>query len=165
MRGVPRDHLPQPVHPSAGSAEKSPWVVSIIAGRNVSSEPASKDSARGVALHMRRSLANLMLAAILSTVALPLAVALQSSQIPACCLPSGKHRCRQNPTGPGFNNKNDECPYASLVVATEVKAVRAAKFDLAALMVVGYFSLASIQPGCRIAPGQLSARGPPISVL
>jgi len=76
---------------------------------------------------VRRLLANLALAAMLSIVALPLAVALQSSQTPACCLPSGKHHCRQSPTGPGFKSKNDECPYASLVVATEVKAVRAAK--------------------------------------
>jgi len=115
----------------------------------------------GVALHMRRLLANLALAAILSTVALPLALALQSSQIRACCLPSGKHRCRQSPTGQGFNNKNDECPYASPLVATEVKAVHAAKFDLAALTVVGYLGSVSVQPGYRIAPGKLSARGPP----
>jgi len=114
---------------------------------------------------MRRLLANLALTAILSTFALPLAVALQSSQIPSCCLPSGKHHCRQNPTGPGFNSKNDECPYASLAVAIEVKAVHPAKFDLAALTVVGYFDSVSVQPGYRIAPGELSARGPPISVL
>jgi hypothetical protein len=114
---------------------------------------------------MRRLLANLALVAILSTFALPLAVALQSSQIPACCLPSGKHHCRQSPTGPGFNRKNDECPYASLVVATEVKAVRAAKFDLAATTVIDYFGLVSVQPGYRIALGELSARGPPISFL
>src|ERR1700693_429190 len=43
-----------------------------IAGRNVFSEPASKHSARGAVLHMRRLLANLAPAAIFSALVVPI---------------------------------------------------------------------------------------------
>jgi hypothetical protein len=114
---------------------------------------------------MRRLIAHLALAAILSSFLSPLAVALHSSGTPACCLPGGKHHCRQTPTGPGFKSQNDNCPYATLAITTEVKAVRVAKFGLAAPAVVGYFGVVAVRGGYRFIASELSARGPPRSFL
>jgi hypothetical protein len=112
---------------------------------------------------MRRLIAHLALAALFSSLLSPLAVALQNSGTPACCLPGGKHHCRQTPTGPGFRTQTDKCPYASLVVATELKAARVAKFDLAAPTVAGYFEPVVVQAGYRIIASEFSARAPPLS--
>ena len=114
---------------------------------------------------MRRLLANIALAAILSAFALPLAVALQSSQIPACCLPGGKHHCKQTPTGQGFNGPTDKCPYASLAMAIEVRAVAAAQFALAEPEIIGYLGRITARSGYRFADRELSARGPPVPRL
>ena len=114
---------------------------------------------------MRRVIAHLALAAILSSLLSPLAVAFQSSGIPACCLPGGKHHCRQSSTGPGFKSQNEKCPYASLGVATAVNAVHVAKFDLAAPAVIGHFRLVAVQVEYRFTAGELCARGPPLSFL
>jgi hypothetical protein len=114
---------------------------------------------------MRRLLAHLALAAIFSSFLSPLAVALQNSGTPTCCLPGGKHHCRQTPTGPGFKSQNDKCPYASLAIATEVKAVSAAKFDLAAPDDVRYSATIAPRSGFQFAARELAARGPPTFFL
>src|SRR5580704_4628611 len=114
---------------------------------------------------MRCLIAHLALAAIFSSLLSPLAIALQNSGTPACCLPGGKHHCRQTPTGPGFNRQNDKCPYASLAIATEVKALSAAKFDLAAPCDFRYFAPIAARSGSRLAARELSARGPPTPSL
>jgi hypothetical protein len=114
---------------------------------------------------MRRLLAHLALAAIFSSLLSPLAIALQSSGTPACCLPGGKHHCRQTPTGAGFNRQNEKCPYASLAIATEAKAVSTTKFDLAAPEDFSYFAPIAARSGHRLAARKLSARGPPAPSL
>lgn len=114
---------------------------------------------------MRRLLAHLALGAIFSSLLWPLALALQSSGTPACCLPGGKHHCRQSPTGPGFKGQNEKCPYATLAIATAVKAVRVAKFDLAAPAVIGHLGLVAVRTGYRFIASGLSARGPPLCFL
>ena len=114
---------------------------------------------------MRRVLANLALAAILSTFVLPLAAAFKIEATPACCLPGGKHHCNQSRTGPGFKNQNDKCPSHSQVVATAVTAIGLAKFDLAGPGISGRFRQVAAQAGHRIAARELSARGPPSSFL
>lgn len=114
---------------------------------------------------MRRLLANLALAAILSTFILPLLVAFEIEATPACCLPGGKHHCNQGRNGPGFKNQNDKCPYHSQVVATAVTAIGSAQFDLAGPDVRGRFRQVAAQAGHRIPARELSARGPPMSLL
>jgi hypothetical protein len=114
---------------------------------------------------MRRVIAHVALAAIIGSLLSPLAVALQNSGTPACCLPGGKHHCRQSSSGTGFKSQNDKCPYASLGMATEVKAVHEAKFDLAAPAVISHFGPVAVQVEYRFTAGELSARGPPLSSL
>jgi hypothetical protein len=133
--------------------------------RNASERSASKVTVRGVVHLMRRLLAHLALAAIVGPLLGPLALALQTSGTPACCLPGGKHHCRQAPTGQGFNSPTDKCPYASLAMATQVKAVAAAQIGLAEPEVIGYFRPITARPGYRFADRELSARGPPVPRL
>ena len=114
---------------------------------------------------MRSFLANLALAAILSTFILPLAAAFEIAATPGCCLPGGKHHCNQSPTGPGFKTQNDKCPYRSQIVATGATAIGSAKFDLAELDVSGHFGQIAAQVGHPFGGRELSARGPPISFL
>jgi hypothetical protein len=115
---------------------------------------------------MKRLLANLALTAILSGFALPLAVALQLSQVPACCLPGGKHHCKQAPSGAGLKDKNETCPFAPPALATAVTTtIGAASFTLAEPVIVGYFGLIAAASGHLIATRELSARGPPVVFL
>jgi hypothetical protein len=114
---------------------------------------------------MRRLLAHLALAAIVGPLFGPLAIALQTSAIPACCLPGGKHHCRQTPTGQGFTSQTDKCPYASLAMATQAKSVVATQFGLAKPEVIGYFGPITARSGYRFADRELSARGPPVPHL
>lgn len=112
---------------------------------------------------MKRLLANLALTAILSAFALPLAAALQQSQTPMCCLPGGKHHCRQVPSESGFKDKNDKCPFAPPVFATAITtAVGVASFTLAEPVIVGYFGPTAASWDHAIAIRELSARGPPV---
>jgi hypothetical protein len=115
---------------------------------------------------MKRLLANLALAAILSGFALPLAFALQVSQVPACCLPGGKHHCRQAPSETGLKDKNDTCPFAPPVLALAITtAVGAAICELAGPVIVGYFGPIAVQSDYRVAIRKLSARSPPVAFL
>ena len=110
---------------------------------------------------MRRLLANLALAALLSTLVLPLALALRTSATPACCLPGGKHHCSQKPSGVGFTSKTDACPYASQFVATGFTAFQLAQFKVAGPDVSRYLGSAVIQSGHRVTIRPLADRGPP----
>jgi hypothetical protein len=115
---------------------------------------------------MKRLLANLALAAILSGFALPLVFALQMSQVPACCLPGGKHHCQQAPSGAGLKDKDDRCPFVPPVLGTATtKAVGVASFTLAEPVVVGYFGPTAVQSDHQVAIRELSARGPPVVFL
>ena len=114
---------------------------------------------------MRRLLAHFALATIVGPLLGPLAIALQTFPTPACCLPGGKHHCRQTSNGQGFNSQTDKCPYTSLATATEVKAVAAAQFGLAKPEVIGYFGPITARSGYRFADRDLSARGPPVPRL
>jgi len=114
---------------------------------------------------MRRLLANLALAAIVGPLLGPLAIALQTSEAPACCLPGGKHHCRQTPTGQGFNSRTDKCTYASSAMATQVKAVAAAPFGLAEPELIAYFGPITGRSGYRFADRELFGRGPPVPRL
>jgi hypothetical protein len=110
---------------------------------------------------MRRILAHLALAAFFGSLLSPLAATLQKSGTPACCLPGGKHHCRQHPSGPGFNTQNDKCPYASLALATELKIVGAERFEFAPPSIPAFFDLVDVESAYRFTAGTLSARGPP----
>jgi hypothetical protein len=111
---------------------------------------------------MKRLLANLALTAILSGFALPLAFALQMSQVPVCCLPGGKHHCQQVPSGAGLKDKNDTCPFAPPTLATAITtAINATTFTLAETMIVGDFGPIAQPSGHEVAIRELSARGPP----
>jgi hypothetical protein len=115
---------------------------------------------------MRRLFANLALAAILSGFALPLAVSSRLSQTPACCLPGGKHHCRQSPPGEGLKDKNDTCPFAPPALAIAVTtAIGAVSFTLAESVIVGYFEPIAVESDYRVAIRELSARGPPVVFL
>ena len=114
---------------------------------------------------MRRLLAHLALATIVGPLLGPLAIALQTSATAACCLPGGKHHCRQTPIGQGYNSQTDKCPYASLAMATQVKAVAAAKLGLTKPEVIGYFVPITTRSGYRFADRALSARSPPVPHL
>jgi hypothetical protein len=115
---------------------------------------------------MKRLLANIALTAILSTFALPLAATLQPSQMPACCLPGGKHHCKQAPSEAGLKDKNDRCPFAPPAFATAITtAVGVASFTLAGPAIVGYFGLIAAPSDHRVAIRELSARGPPVVSL
>jgi hypothetical protein len=135
------------------------------ARRNVFAKPPSKVTVRGVVQVMRRLFAHLALAAIFGPLLGPVAMVLQTSATPACCLPGGKHHCRQTPNGQGFNSQTDKCPYASLTTATQVKAVAAAQLGLAKPGVIGYFGPITARSGYRFADRELSARGPPVPHL
>jgi hypothetical protein len=111
---------------------------------------------------MKRVLAHFALFAILGPFVLPLALALRSSETPACCLPGGKHHCTQKPNGTGFKSKTDACPYASQFPATGLTGLHFAKFDLAEPVVGGFFYSTLASAGHRIATRQLSDRGPPV---
>jgi len=110
---------------------------------------------------MKRLLAKFALAAILSTFALPLVASLQKPEIPACCLPGGKHHCTQNSTGTGFKSQTDPCPYASQFLAAGLTGLYLARFEMAALGVGDFTTLIRTRPRCRIAVRHLSDRGPP----
>jgi hypothetical protein len=114
---------------------------------------------------MRRLLAHLALATIVGPFLGPWAIALQTSATPACCLPGGKHHCRQTSPGAGFNRQNDKCPYASLAIATEAKAISAAKFGFATPDDIKYFVPTAARTGSRLAVRELFARGPPAPSL
>jgi hypothetical protein len=115
---------------------------------------------------MRRLLANLALTAILSGFALPLAAALQLSQVPACCLPGGKHHCRQAPRGAGLKDKNDTCPFAPPTLATATTtAINATTFTLSEPMIVGDFGPIAELSGHEVAIRELFVRGPPVVFL
>ena len=114
---------------------------------------------------MRRLLAHLALATIVGPLLGPLPIALRTSATPACCLPGGKHHCRQTPNGQAFNSPTDKCLYACLATATQVKAVAAAQFGLAKLEVNGYFGPTTARSGYRLTDRDLSARGPPVPHL
>jgi len=114
---------------------------------------------------MKRLLANLAFAAILSSSALPLVASLQKPEIPACCLPGGKHHCTQNSTGTGFKSKTDPCPYASQFLAAGLTGLYLDRFEMAAPG-VGDFTTATLAGPCqRIANRHLSDRGPPTPSL
>jgi hypothetical protein len=110
---------------------------------------------------MRRLVTYLALAAFFSSLLLSLAATFQRSGTPACCLPGGKHHCRQHPSGPGFNSQNDKCPYASLAIAARVQMVGADHFDFAPPSILTFFDLVDVESACRSTAGKLSARGPP----
>ena len=110
---------------------------------------------------MRRLFTHLALAAFFSNLLSPLAVTLQSSGTPLCCLPGGKHHCRQNPAEPGFRSQSGKCPYGLLAIATQQKIVRADNFDLAPPRILDYFNLVDVQSACRFTAGSLFPRGPP----
>jgi len=114
---------------------------------------------------MKRLLANLALAAILSASALPLVASLQKPEVPACCLPGGKHHCTQNSRGSGFKSKTDPCPYASQFLAPGLTGLYLARFEMVALG-VGDLTIATPAGPCpRIAIRHLSDRGPPTPSL
>jgi hypothetical protein len=110
---------------------------------------------------MRRLLANLALASILSIFVLPLATALQSSELPACCRPGGKHHCGQNSSQTGFKSKTDPCPYACQLPAVTAAAVNLRKFELERPDISGFVGAKRARAGHPIARYQLSDRGPP----
>jgi hypothetical protein len=115
---------------------------------------------------MKRLLANIALTAILSTFALPLVAALQPSQMPACCLPGGKHHCKQVPSEAGLKDKNNRCPFVPPAFATAItSAVGVASFTLAGPVIVGYFGLIAAPSDHQVAIRELSARGPPVVSL
>ena len=110
---------------------------------------------------MKRLLANLALAAILSTFVLPLGVALEASPTPLCCLPGGKHHCTQKPTGPGFKSKTDTCPYAKKFLAISFSGFFFNEFEMAGPGVAGEICVAETSTDYRAAVRQISNRGPP----
>jgi hypothetical protein len=110
---------------------------------------------------MRRLLANLALAAILSTFFLPLGVALETTGAPVCCLPGGKHHCTETSTGLGFKGRTDACPYASQFLATGFTGLYTAKFELGGPAVAGLLEAIVVYACYRIAGRQPSDRGPP----
>jgi len=114
---------------------------------------------------MRPLFAHLALAAVLTCVLSPLAVALQSRETPPCCLPGGKHHCRETPTGPGLNRQSERCPYASVQVAITVKAGRAPKFQLVGSAIFGYLGSVAIESAYRATLQESFSRGPPNSSL
>ena len=111
---------------------------------------------------MKRLLANLALAAILSTFVLPLGVAFEASGTPVCCLPGGKHHCTQNPTGLGFKSKTDACPYASQFLATGFTGLYLAKFELGSPALAGRLVTILVDVCHRVAGWQPFDRGPPV---
>src|SRR5580704_6292927 len=111
---------------------------------------------------MKRLLANLALAAVLSIFFLPLAGSLQKPQVPACCLPGGKHHCTQKSPGPGFNTRTEACPYASHFLATGVAGLYLGKFEIAGLVVAGLILTTPACAGHCNGGRQLSDRGPPV---
>lgn len=110
---------------------------------------------------MKRLLANLALAAIVSTFAWPLLVGLQRSETPACCLPGGKHHCRQHSNRLGFKSKGEQCPYSSEVVISGFQGLEAPKFALAAPHATSEVGIGAVSSLYRIAFTALSGRGPP----
>ncbi len=114
---------------------------------------------------MKRFVANLAVAAILGTFALPLAIALQNSGIRACCRPGGKHHCTQMPTGSGFKSKTDACPYASQFLATHLTTLHPPQFELYAPHPVGAVDPTFAPSFHRIAGPTASDRGPPPFLL
>ena len=110
---------------------------------------------------MRRLFANLALGAVLSTLVLPLTLALQTSGTPACCLPGGKHHCNQKPTGAGFRSQTDACPYASQFVATSFTAVQLDQLKFAGPEVSSSLGSTVIRAGHRITIRPAADRGPP----
>jgi hypothetical protein len=118
-----------------------------------------------LSLMMRPLTAHLVLATILSSVLSPLALGPMTAGTPACCLPGGKHHCGQSHKGLGFTSQKDKCPYASLAVLTNVRAIRVEKFDLATPALSDYWTSAAIPVRYWTMPGQLFTRGPPLLFL
>jgi hypothetical protein len=112
---------------------------------------------------MKRLLANLALTAILSTLVLPLGVALETSSAgtPVCCLPGGKHHCTERPSGAGLTGKSDGCPYASKFLATGFTGLHVAKFEFSGAAAAGRFAAIAAFANYRIAGRQPTDRGPP----
>lgn len=110
---------------------------------------------------MKWLFANLALFAILSTFLLPLDASFQKPQVPACCLPGGKHHCNQKPAGTGFQAKGERCPYASQFVAAGFTGVGLAHSQVAGLEFVGFLVVAVVSAGQRSVCRQRSDRGPP----
>jgi hypothetical protein len=110
---------------------------------------------------MKRFVANLAVAVLLSTFALPLAIALQNSGIPGCCRPTGKHHCSQMPTGSGFKSKTNACPYASQFLATHLTTPQPPQFELYAPHSVGAIDPTFAPSFHRIPGRKVFDRGPP----
>ena len=118
---------------------------------------------RGVSFDaMRRLAANLVIAAILGTFALPLTIALQNSGIPACCRPGGKHHCSQTPSENSFKSKSDACPYAAQFLATRVLSRYSAKVDSSGLVFTGSLEITFVPSSYEFWRPQPSDRGPPL---
>ena len=155
-------HLSIPIH----CLEPTPIEIKLLRGqssrkrRNAFSNRASNIN-KGVGLGMRRLLANLALASILSIFVLPLAASLQQPGLPLCCRPGGKHHCMENSPKTGFKSKIDTCPYASHAIASPVTALQAGKFETGGPAVGGFVCLMQASSGYRIAGRRLSDRGPP----
>jgi hypothetical protein len=112
---------------------------------------------------MKRLLTSFALAAILVGIVSPLAVALQASSTPSCCLPGGKHHCSQSPDGPGFNSNSEPCPYASELFLTEIAGLQARTYSLAAPQPTSEYIAGATDSGYRVFVREISARGPPPS--
>ena len=110
---------------------------------------------------MKRLLANLALASVLSIFALPLVASLQSPGLPACCRRGGKHHCTENSPETGFKSKTPKCPYASQLTAVPITVVRLRNFELERPSASGFVTVMRACSGYRIAGRQLSDRGPP----
>jgi hypothetical protein len=114
---------------------------------------------------MRQLFATVAIAAILAGIVSALAITLEASSTPACCLPSGKHQCSQYSNDPGIKTKSNQCPYSSEVVVSRVQGLEAVNFALAAPQGAANLGAIGISSAYRFAFRELPGRGPPAFAL
>jgi len=114
---------------------------------------------------MRRLSAYFALALVWAGVLTPFLAAVQISTIHACCLRAGLHHCQGSSSEAGFHAPQNNCPYSMPIPLAAFTGLESAKVKFCAPAVAGFVAHTALDRGYRADGQQLSARGPPLSLL
>jgi hypothetical protein len=115
---------------------------------------------------MRRFAAHLAIAAVCLGTLTPFVVAVDLSDLPACCRRSGRHHCENaagasSSSNPEFHAVRSVCPYAAPLPLARLTGLKESKFGLVSPGVIGFKTTSQSRPHLSFAIFARAARGPP----
>src|SRR5260370_1324967 len=91
--------------------------------------------------------------------------AVELSAFHACCLRACLHQCQGSSSEAGFHAPQNNCPYSTPIPLAAFTGLESAKVKFSAPAVAGLVAHTALDHGYRADGQQLSARGPPLSLL